>query len=889
MKRLLLSLVLFCLFISGVQAQDTVYKWTSSTGQTVDAAFVKLDGETLTIDMNGQSFFFPLATLSPQSQALAKILATPEGDPLPVKDGVYDWTDSSGKTIRAKFVKLVGSRVTIEMNGKPFALPMSRFSPASQELAKVLAERAPETPGDKPKPVSRKGLRKDKPQQWTSSNGQTIEALFVKLSNDVLTIDMKGKVFDLPLSRLSPDSQEVALLLAEMKTPQEKAIEAKMKAAEEAGAPDKAEIAIALENAQKYFVDLAEKDEESWPFAPHRRRKVVGQKEVTVKYRRVTYHEPIYEYKDVEKEVYRMVKEGGSEAIAVRKKVKVKVRVRGEQIGTRPRERLVRDNDGPIERVEKRNVYGPGGADFWNSGKLGHNALAYHAMFEAGLDPSSEIAIETLNKLTDLYKTFGYPDLTWDLAWSICALSYSTSEEHRELAKELAAKLAGAQIRSGVCSGLWGPVALDLELLGILSSANVAESEEFQKWQNKFKESQRVKDEERALIALENVRKMNVLRDEYSMLLKTPAELYYHYHNLADPGQVHPTITVMGFPHYVYNQTSADLGSTMLALYALSVAGRKGVLPEEATILAFPGNVRKFGRKLTIAQVMNNAATALTRHQLDTGAFNQMNLHQPVTNFNNGLVVRGLPPSREKYPDLETPSTLADTATGLVALDLAGVGSAARYTEHRRAAASQIKRKMVDALYAGDKEMDTHSTFGKFDLVFALAVPSVSGDDRKELLSDLARYLIDSQHPNGGWLVRTKPKLPISTSSRVRFHTLTELKGRETFDYSKPHTPHKGYLHGNYFAHSPWLIGTAYSMLALSYAQKLAPEPPPSAVTAVTETPAEPAAPSDDATAPATTPAPEKPETPATDTPETTPTPTPAVETAPPTPPAAAP
>jgi len=860
MKRSVLPLVLFSLFISGVQGQERVYKWTSSTGQTVDAEYVKLEGETLTISMNGRPFFFPLSTLSPQSQALAKILATPEGQPLPVKDGVYDWTDSSGKTIQAKFVNQVGSTVTIEMNGKPFTLPMARFSPASQELAKVLAIRsAPKATAKKPRKTP---PRKDKPQQWVSSNGQSIEALFVRLSNEVLTIDMKGKVFDLPLSRLSPDSQELARLLAEQKSPQEKAIEAKIKAADEAGPPDKAEIAIALQSAQKYFKEMAQKDEEFWPFPPHRRRKVVGQKEVTVKYRRVTIQEPIYEYKDVEKEVYKMVKEGGSEAIAVRKKVKEKVRVRGEQIGTRPVERLVRDKEGDIERVEKRNVYGPGGADYWNSGKFGHNALALYAMMEAGLDPSDPETVQALDRLTDLYRTFGYPDLTWDLSWSICALASSNSEEHKELSRELTAKLAGAQIRSGVCSGLWGPVALDLDLLGILSSANVAESEEYQKWQEKFKESQRVKDEEKSLIALENVRKMNVLRDEYSMLLKTPAELYYHIHNLADPGQVHPTITVMGFPHYVYNQTSVDLDSTLVALYALSVAGRKGVLPEQATTLAFPGNVRKFGRRLTITQVMNNAATALSKHQLDTGAFHQMNLHQPVTKFNNGLVVRGLPPSREKYPDLPSPSTLAETAKGLVALDLAGAraGAAARYAQHRQAAAAQLKSKLVDALYAGDKEMDTHATFGMFDLIFAMGVPSASGDDRKELLSDLARYLIDTQHNSGGWLARTKAKIPISTSSRARFHALTELKARETFDYSKPHTPHKGYLNGNYFAHSPWLIGTAYSILALTHAQQLAPEPPASSVTEVTKTPVEPAAPTD--TPPAT--APENSDAPAT-------------------------
>ena len=829
MKRSLLPIVLFCLFIICVQAQDASYKWTSSTGQTVDAKFVKLDGETLTIDMNGQSFFFPLSTLSPQSQALAKILATPEGSPLPVKDGIYDWTDTNGKTIRAKFVRQLGPSLAIEMNGKEFTLPMSRFSPASQELAKVLATRKVAAPA-KPKTTRKTPLRKDRPHKWISADGRAIEALFVKLADNQLTIRMtseamKGKEFTLPLSSLSPESQALGLELSELKTPQELALEKKIQAAEEAGPPDQVEIALAIEEGQKFFKELALKDEEFWPHPPHRRRKVVGQKEVTVKYRRATIQEPVYEYKDVEKEVYRMVKEGGSEAIAVRKKVKVRVRVRGKQIGTKPVERLVRNNNGDIERLEKRNVYGPGGADFWNRNKWGHNALAIYTMLESGMGSTKEQNLILLNKLTDIYKTFGYPDMTWDLAWSVCALASSSIEEHREMARNLAAKLAGAQIRTGDCAGLWGPVCLDLELLGILSSANVKESQEYQKWQEKFQESQREKDEEKALLALDNVRKMNVLRDEYSMLMKTNADIYYAHHNLEDPGKVQPTITVMGFPHYVFNQTSVDLGNTLLALYALNVAGKKGVLPSGTTTLAFPGNVRMFGRSLPITTVLQNAATALAKHQMQTGDFHQMNFHQAVNHFNNGLVVRGLPPSKEKFPALESPSTIAETAKGLAALDLAGASTANRFVNNRRAASTRLKSNLTDALYKGDPQLDQHSTFGIFDLAFAFSVPSPSRENRTELLGTLARYLVDSQAKSGAWTVKGRGKLPMSTSSRARAKSLEQLLKRETFNYALPHTPHKGYWTGHYYAHSPSLIGTAYAMLALVHAQQFAPEP----------------------------------------------------------------
>ena len=830
MKSSLLCVLLSCFLSLTAFGQQKLYKWTSAEGQTVDAGFVKLDGDTLTIDMNGKAFFFPLATLSPQSQALAKILATPEGSPLPVKDGIYDWTDTNGKTIKAKFVRQLGPTLTIEMNGKEYPVPMSRFSPASQELAKILATRAASAPS-KPKTARKTPLRKDRPHQWISADGRAIEALYVKLADGNLTIQVtseanKGQEFTLPLSSLSVESQEMARELSEIKTPQELALEKKIAAAEEAGPPDQVEIGLAIEEGQKFFRELALKDEEFWPHAPHRRRKVVGKKDVTVKYRRATIQEPIYEYKDVEKEVYRMVKEGGSEAIAVRKKVKVKVRVRGKQIGTKPVERHVRDNNGDVERVEKRNVYGPGGPDFWNRNKWGHNALAIYTMLESGMETTKEQNLILLDKFTDLYKTYGYPDMTWDLAWSVCALASSSIEEHRSLAKELAAKLAGAQIRTGECSGLWGPVCLDLELLGILSSANVDESNEYQKWQEKFQESQREKDEDKALLALDNVRKMNVLRDEYSMLLKTNPEIYYHYHNLEDPGKVQPTITVMGLPHYVFNQTSVDLGNTLLALYALNVAGKKGVLPTGTMTLAFPGNVRKFGRSLPISTVLQNAATALAKHQMQTGDFHQMNFHQVVNNFNNGLVVKGLPPSKEKFPALESPSSIAETAQGLAALDLAGASMAIRFANNRRAANTRLQSQLTDALYKGDPKVVQHPTFGIYDLALALSAPSPSRDDRKDLLGTLARYLVDSQASNGSWSVKGRAKLPMATSSRARAKTLEQLLKRETFNYALPHTPHKGYWTGQYYAHSPHLIGTAYAMLALLHAQQFAPEPP---------------------------------------------------------------
>jgi dienelactone hydrolase len=56
------------------------------------------------------------------------------------------FTDSSGKTIEAEFVSLAGETVTISRDGKPFTLPLSRFSKADQDFIKEQATAKPVAP-----------------------------------------------------------------------------------------------------------------------------------------------------------------------------------------------------------------------------------------------------------------------------------------------------------------------------------------------------------------------------------------------------------------------------------------------------------------------------------------------------------------------------------------------------------------------------------------------------------------------------------------------------------------------------------------------------------------------------------------------------------------------
>jgi hypothetical protein len=60
----------------------------------------------------------------------------PEGPPQPLQD----WTNTEGKTIKARFVRLSGEAVVIKTaEGKSYKVPLANLSAASQQLAKNAA------------------------------------------------------------------------------------------------------------------------------------------------------------------------------------------------------------------------------------------------------------------------------------------------------------------------------------------------------------------------------------------------------------------------------------------------------------------------------------------------------------------------------------------------------------------------------------------------------------------------------------------------------------------------------------------------------------------------------------------------------------------------------
>jgi len=820
-------------------AVNDIHQWTDAQGRIIRASFVKADDKAVTVRLQGAQSMIRSTDLSPQSQAKLRtilFIGTPDEVLLSLRAGqgakkeerndFLDWTDKKGRTIRARIVKFVGDNLTVELEGAIHELPLAQLNAESQKLAQSLAEES-----SRPGPQAVVG--KDEQQEWKDANGRTIRARFINLVTETLTIEMNGQPFDLPLASLSPDSQALARQLASDvkpppdKTPQEKPVDEQIAKAMGNGPPDQAEITLALNQAVEYFRTLAAKDEEGLFYPPIRRRKAIGYSDKKVMYRKIVVQIPVHEWTTITKEVVRNVKVGDSGAVTVKKKVKVPVRVRGKQTGTRPQNRLVRDKNGTIERIHKVAKYGPGGTVEWKSGQLGQNALVIYALIKSGVDPFDELISRPLETFSYLYNTFGLPDSTWDLAWSICAFANSGLEEHRELASQMAAKLAGAQMKSGQAAGLWGPVGLDTELLGAILSANADTSAEYLRFKEKFDEKKKEYDENKMKEALELIRRTNNLKGRYTMMAKD-SSVYFRV-ILKDKGfseTAGQVFNLIAFPLYLYNQTTVDLETTALVLHALSVASKKGVLPEETTTLRPKGSRQTLGKSRTLPQVLASAANAIAKGQFKDGSFHQLNFHQPVNDFDKSLLIRGVPADPATFPKLESPTTIASAAQGFATLNafaaIAGEQAASRYARNFQAATARVVADLPSALFVDLKQTVSSSTFGPYDLAFSIFA-NKSSDSLATLAAPVTRFLIDGQSPNGSWQTTNRFKSLISSSLRARSKLLPQYTGKG-FDWAQAWVlPDK--WNNSYYPTPAGIVPTSYAMLALANAIEYAPQP----------------------------------------------------------------
>jgi hypothetical protein len=232
--KIYLLLFTFLFSIGLLQAQsDQLHPWTDTQGRTLQASFIGLDSEKVTIKWNGQIVPIPLASLSPDSQSLAKKLASQMNGASSPFDTVapnqlHPWTDVQGRTLQARFVKLFAGTLTIEWNGQMVPLPMTSLSPQSQALATQLASankpkiKTPSPPKPAPAPsrpkiaaqptVVSEDVALDEEHNWQATNGSLIKAKFLSIvETDINLLMNQGRSeVTVPMSRLTKDSQALA-------------------------------------------------------------------------------------------------------------------------------------------------------------------------------------------------------------------------------------------------------------------------------------------------------------------------------------------------------------------------------------------------------------------------------------------------------------------------------------------------------------------------------------------------------------------------------------------------------------------------------------------------------------------------------------------------------
>ena len=265
------NLLLTCLFLLSLSGSgsfaETLYSWTDTQGRTLQASFVKLEGNQLTIRMNGQDFPLDLSYFSPQSQNLARQLAaaaspsptppapTPKPAPIPTPapapqkvepakpqlpkvltdasalEAEHEWRSVDGRTLYAKFSSIDGTDLNILMSGGRIeqTIPLSRLSDASVEQAKKLQAIVDKQKQARAKMAKdRKSMKIPELQpedlkrylDWTSSDGNKIEAAFVDTNEQAVTVLMKrspDRPVEIPWERLSIESQAMAEGLKKLK------------------------------------------------------------------------------------------------------------------------------------------------------------------------------------------------------------------------------------------------------------------------------------------------------------------------------------------------------------------------------------------------------------------------------------------------------------------------------------------------------------------------------------------------------------------------------------------------------------------------------------------------------------------------------------------------
>jgi hypothetical protein len=347
--------------------------------------------------------------------------------------------------------------------------------------------------------------------------------------------------------------------------------------------------------------------------------------------------------------------------------------VAGRPLGMRPVKMLVPDPSGPIVRIVKQPVWGPGGPDRESIGWLGNNAMALVALLRSGVDPEREPVLKTLaDRLSQHLQAFDSPDATWDVAWTMIALAEYPGGRYHDRLERLLGRLISGQIAEGPGKGLWGPVCVNPVLLrqavevvfknlaalpqGAGGAARGPARPPVRPGMNPAVaalQTQIAAAQERAFIEMNAVSALgpSFAQATFGVTLKDARNQYGN------------DIDVPGWPVNVYRELTSDLESTALAAYALRIATTRAKLPAP---VEYPHGI-SFCRSFSVRNAVAAAIHAVAAAQRIDGSWDEMTVWQTVDEFRNGGAAQFGPPvaAPEALPAGRPPIATAQACNAL--------------------------------------------------------------------------------------------------------------------------------------------------------------------------------------------------------------------------------
>ena len=255
----------------------------------------------------------------------------------------------------------------------------------------------------------------------------------------------------------------------------------------------------------------------------------------------------------------------------------------------------------------------------------------------------------------------------------------------------------------------------------------------------------------------------------------------------------------LDYPAYptIYNQRSADLGSTAVALYALRQAADNGTLPEK---LWRPENSKIETEKP--AKILSTSMDALAKKLVEKRGWDEMNRYQAVKDFDKVKTFPGIPRADDTFP---TPASNTNLLTNLQGFSaMAGTAHIAqsdslnaKYQQHLAKGAELLRTSAESLLKNGLPEDTKTLPFPPYEHFLFLSDvtrgANSSKEDRRDLWEPLASKLISMRSAKGSWEHKGPGRryhLPTSLLSRIA--VLGEPEKKNKIEYDKPHA-YQGY------------------------------------------------------------------------------------------------